>query len=78
MTTETGFTPNELELMIKRELRNSQDLPEALLVQIFSDRDSWRAEARFKPGYLVTNKSEIAKSVAAIGAQLASTHRLVG
>jgi hypothetical protein len=81
MTTATGFTPSELELMVKQELRKSQEVSDALMVQIFRYGPSWRAEGRFKTsnrGLLGDYKANIASKVAEIGERLAPHHRLVG
>lgn len=80
MTAATGFTPSELELMVKQELRKSQDVSDALMVQIFRNGEAWRAEARFKTSnrsLLGDYKANIASKVAKIGEQLAESHRLI-
>jgi hypothetical protein len=81
MTTTTGFTPSELELMVRQELRKSRDVSDAIMVQIFRHGPSWRAEARFKTSnrnLLGDYKANIATKVAEIGEQLAPDHRLIG
>lgn len=80
VTLAEGFTPSELELMVKQELRKTHDVSDALMVQIFRDRASWRAEARFKNshrGLFGDYKANIAARVAEIGQQLAMGHRLL-
>ena len=80
MTAATGFTPSELELMVKQELRKSQEVSDALMVQIFRHGEAWRAEARFKTSnrsLLGDYKANIASKVAEIGEQLAPSHRLI-
>lgn len=81
MTAAAGFTPSELELIVKQELRKSLEVSDALMVQIFCHSASWRAEARFKNshrGLLGDYKVNIAARVAEIGEQLAPSHRLIG
>jgi hypothetical protein len=80
MATIAGYTPRDLELMVKRELRKHHEIPEALIVEIMRDGSSWRAKARFKASDDLpdTLKDEIAARVAQIGEQLASRHAMVG
>jgi hypothetical protein len=82
MTAETGYIPSELELLVKQELRKTQEVPDALMIQIFrAEGGTWRAEARFKTSnrtLLGDYKANIATKVAEIGARLALSHRLVG
>ena len=80
MTTDTGFTPSELELMIRTELRKTKPVPETLLVRIIRQDVSWRAEASFKNGHGLIGglKSEWEARVSAVGDELAATHRIVG
>lgn len=78
MTVAAGFTPTDLELMIKHELRKDREVSEALLIRIIREGASWRAEARFKAshtGLLGDYKASIAKRVTEIGEQLAPGHR---
>ena len=80
MTTTTGFTPSEIELMIKQELRKKHPVPDALLIRIVRHDGSWRAEASFKSshGLIGEFKSDLATRVETIGASLAPTHPLMG
>jgi hypothetical protein len=80
MTTTTGFTPNELELMVKEELRKKHPVPDALLIRIVRHQGSWRAEVSFKNGHGLIGefKADLAARVEAIGSDLAPTHALVG
>ena len=80
MTVTTGFTPNELELMIKQELRKKHPVPDALMVRIFRHHGSWRAEASFKTSHALIGefKSDLAARVQSIGVSLAPTHPLMG
>ncbi|MDB5619496.1 hypothetical protein [Tardiphaga sp.] len=80
MATVVGYTPRDLELMVKRELRKHHEIPEALIVEIMRDGPSWRAKARFKASDDLpdTRKDEIAARVEQIGRQLAPRHAMVG
>jgi hypothetical protein len=80
MATIVGYTPRDLELMVKRELRKHHEIPEALIVEIMRDGPSWRAKARFRAhdDLPATHKDEIASRVAQIGKELAQRHAMVG
>jgi hypothetical protein len=80
MTNTTGFTPSELELMIRQQLRGKHPVPEALQIRIVRHNGSWRAEAGFRTGHglLGQFKSDLVAQVQGIAASLASTHTLVG
>lgn len=80
MTAATGFTPSELELMVKQELRKTHEVSDALMVQILRHGASWRAKARFKTSnrsLLGDYKTNITTKVAEIGERLAPNHRLI-
>lgn len=80
MTATTGFTPSELELMIKQELRKTKPVPDALLIRIYRHNGSWRAEAAFKNGHGLIGefKADLVARVEAIAAGLAPNHFLIG
>ncbi len=73
------FTPNELQTLIRLELRKIRDIPNGLLIQIIRNGGTWHARIRFKAGYpKVSNGVEIAHAVNVIAADLALKHPLIG
>lgn len=73
------FTPNELQTLIKLELRKKRDIPEGLLIQIIRNGGTWHPRIRFKVGHPeAPDAVEIADAVNVIAAQLAPKHPLLG
>ena len=74
------YTPNELELLIKHELRKTREIPEGLVVRILRNGGSWRAEAQMKASHAHTvhDADELASAVTAAGDRLAPNHPLIG
>lgn len=73
------FTPNELQTLIKLELRKKRDVPDGLLVQIIRNGATWYPQIRFKVGHHVApDVDQLAREVDAIAAQLAPRHPLIG
>lgn len=73
------FTPNELQTLIKLELRKTRDIPDGLLIQIIRNGGIWHARIRFRAGHSeVSDAVEIAHAVNVIAADLALKHPLIG
>lgn len=73
------FTPNELQTLIKLELRKTREIPDGLLIQIIRNGGTWHPRIRFKVGYAeAPDAVELAHAVNTIAADLAIKHLLIG